>query len=109
MKKFELISKDLQDFKDGKTEDLMYEIKGDEKLLKEIVYNKISSKFDPLHLNPDLIKKLNIYVTNGFESTTEVWLDIDENTDLYFIYKDKNLKINNVDMIKSIVVNWLLG
>ena len=109
MKKFELVSEYIQDFKNGKTEDLMYEIKGNEKLLKEIIYNKISYKYDPLHLNPDLIKQLNIYVTNGFEFTTEIWLDIDKNNDLFFIYKDKNLKIDDVHKIKEIFIDWLLG
>lgn len=109
MKKFELVSKYIQDFKNEKVEDLMYEIKDNEKLLKEIIYNKISHAYDPLHLNPDLVKQLNIYVTNGFEFTTEIWLDIDEDNDLFFIYKDKILKIDDVDKIKEIFIDWLLG
>ena len=63
MKKFELFSKDLQDFKKEKLEDLIYEIKGDEKLLKQIIYEKIKEEYDLLNLKEkNLIKQLNIYV-----------------------------------------------
>lgn len=109
MKKFELVSNQLNDFKEGLFEDITYEIKGNIDLIKKIIIDKISCEFDPLHLESNLIKQLNVYVTNGFENTTEIWLDIDKNNDLYFIYKNPEIKINDVETITKIIVNWLLG
>ena len=54
---------------------------------------------------------ITIYFSNDFqdENTTEIWLDIDKNNDLYFIYKNPEIKINDVETITKIIVNWLLG
>ena len=109
MKKFELISKDLQDFKDGKIEDLIYEIKGNEILLKKIIYDKISSIYDPLQLNSDLIKQLKLYVTDGSNNNIDIFLDIDEYMDLHPIYNNNDVKIDDVNKIKEIFIDWLLG
>lgn len=109
MKKFELVSEQLKDFKEGISEDIMYEIKGNTDLIKKIIIDKISCEFDPLHLESNLIKQLNVYVTNGFENTTEIWLDVDKNNDLYFIYKNPEIKIDDVESITKIIINWLLG
>ena len=109
MKKFELFSKDLQDFKKEKLEDLIYEIKGDEKLLKELIYRKIQPKCDFLYISEDeFIKKLEIYVTKG-HSGIEMWLDFDEYNDLYPINMNCDFTIDNVFKIKNTFIDWLLG
>lgn len=109
MKKFELVSNDLLDFKKGKYEDLMYEIKGNEKILKQIIYEKIKGEYDLLNFKETtLIKQLKLYVCSG-DSETEIWLDFDTNNDLYPIKMNCDFTIDNVFKIKNTVIDWLLG
>ncbi len=110
MKEFKLVSKDLQDYKQGLVEDLMYDVIGNIDLIKSIIKNKINHFYDPLDLNPNLIKQVKFYVAKSNDyNKTDIFLDIDEYNDLYSIASLFNLKIDDVDTIKNIVVDWLLG
>lgn len=109
MKVFKLVSKDLQDYKDGLVEDLMYDIVGNLDLIKSIIKKKINHFYDILDLNPNLIKHVRFYVTKSNCNKTDIFLDIDEYNDLYPIASLFNLKIDDVDSIKEVVVDWLLG
>lgn len=113
MKKFDLIPKDNQfdEYVEGKTDDMMYEIVGDTELIKRIIHDNIKQETSDYKLCVDEMETLNIFVTYNFdnECVTEIWLDYNEYKDLYLIAQVENLKLNEVDTIKEIVIGWLIG
>ncbi len=109
MKKFELVSEYLKDYKPSIANDLMYQIKGNTRIIKNIICNKILEETEEIGFNTEEIKALNVYVVKDDEGFTEIWLDFNKYKEMYLIVKVFDLEINNVDKIKNIIVNWLLG
>lgn len=108
MKEFELVPLNLKDYKLGITDDLMYQIKGNAKLIKNIIHDKILDNYGFLFSTED-IKKLDIYVVKNEINITELWLNFCEDEELYLITKEPDLEIDDINKIKDIIINWLLG
>ena len=106
---FGLISNDLY-HSTKETKDIMYEIQGNIPLIKNICCHKIEKSFKIIGFDINQIKHLKIFAAKDDENIfTELWLDFDENNDLCFITKVKDLSINNALRIEWLVAQWLLS
>ena len=106
---FNLISNDLCYF-NKETKYLMYEVEGNISLIKLIIVQKVREKTNDSFFNSNEIKKLNVFVAKDDETNfVDIWFDYNENKDLCFIARRKDLALNDVLKIETIVAKWLLS